>query len=316
MVYLKLEAISPGSIGIIERIHFFDSEGNRVYITKNDITDNMNTRITQASYNSLLDLPSGEKQYEPYLEHKTLKGFYIFKLPYNVERFDVYGWTNTTYGRPYSISVSLNNIDYVTIVENAPNGAFNKVSKDISQYQASFYYLIQDSLGVHSIKNNMIEQIASEPTKATFLEKGVKKIKGVDWSKFKDPIKILQFSDVDIETQAVITKKISMYNATLKQYDGPGKVIIEMNEVPVTAKKIKIDLLCEGNITFKCALKNSITTTTPLSAVKENTKTQLIIDLTKDPFTQMIKQSKENPLSLIAECTEGSYITAAAYSWT
>lgn len=316
MVYLKFEAISPGSIGIIERIHFFDSVGNRVNITKNDITDNMNSRITEANYNGLLDLSGGLKGYEPYLEGTTLKGFYIFKLPYNVATFNAYGWTNTTYGRPYSISVSLNNIDYVTIVENAPNGAFNKVSKDISEYQASFYYLIQDSLGVHSIKNNMIEQIVSEPTKATFLEKGVQEIKNVDWSKFKEPIKILQFSDVDIETQAVITKKISMYNATLKQYDGPGKVIIEMNELPVTAKKIKIDLLCEGNITFKCASKNSITTTTPLSAVKENSKTQIIIDLTKKPFTQMIKESKENPLSLIAECTEGSYITAAAYSWT
>jgi len=162
MVYVKLEAVEAGSIGIAMILNFFDKYGNEVIVDTSIFIDhNMNNRASETNFENLLS-----NGVEPPYYVGTAKGYYILKLPHNVSKISLKNWNNMTYGKSYNILFSMDNIDYTLIYTNDTNGNGEIVEYDISMWMTPS--LIKSNNKYYTYEYN--EFIEVEPTVENFKE--------------------------------------------------------------------------------------------------------------------------------------------------
>jgi hypothetical protein len=176
-IYIKTQANNSESIGLFSWVRL---KQNGLYLPinkENNLVDhNMNARI-----DGINEIFTGATSIgAPYYTGSAAKAYYVFKFEiednFTLEFTD---WANTTFGKPYSVFVSYDNINYELVANNNTNIGTGKIfSVNVTVIYGKL--IVKDDLGYKSYSNGWIDLGSSYPTETVFMNQGVFQLKVVE----------------------------------------------------------------------------------------------------------------------------------------
>jgi hypothetical protein len=185
-VHLKLLANAGGMMGFMSLIKFYDRYGAQIMVDRSIIVDdNMTARVEDINYDYLF---SGESLLVPYYGASTGTAYYIFKIPDRTKMIRLTNWPNTTGGKPYTIQMSRNGIDYKVAYTVTVNGDGLEVEYDLSNYMPMAEFLIKYNGIIYSFAyGEWVDTGLAEPlVRQDFLQFGVLDLSVIPEDRWKE----------------------------------------------------------------------------------------------------------------------------------
>ncbi|MFD3272615.1 hypothetical protein ACE3MS_21190 [Paenibacillus dendritiformis] len=230
--YIKLIAKNASNIGIVGFVSLKDYETGE-YLplnSSNIIAHNMTHRLE--NINELFSTTWGSP---PYYEGSS-KGYYIFKINSNNKKFhlELSNWTNTTYGKPYEVLVSLDNNTYQKVGENNTNGDGKEYSLLLNI--ATERLFAKDTDGYKTYRDRWVLFSNNVPSEADYQKNGIeleylKLIPESAWAELKGDIELCYYTDDSNKTETSFNIETEPFTLA-QEFDDQTIKIIEYTDNP------------------------------------------------------------------------------------
>ncbi|MBN3522259.1 hypothetical protein [Paenibacillus apiarius] len=228
--YIKIIAKNTGDIGIagIIKLKDYVTEEYLPLDSSNIVEHNMNRRLE--NIDQLFSTTWGSP---PYYEGSS-KGYYILKINSDNQKFqlELSNWTNTTYGKPYEVLVSLDNNTYQKVGENNTNGDGKEYSLVLNITTERLF--AKDTDGYKTYRDGWVLFSNNVPSEADYQKNGIelenlKLIPESAWAELKGEIELCYYTDDSNKTETSFNIETEPFTLA-EEFDEQIIKIIEYTE--------------------------------------------------------------------------------------
>lgn len=177
-------------------------------------------------------------------------------------------------------------------------------------------YLLRDEEGLKTIGvNNQLVTVNGTVSTELFLNEGFSSLENIPsyyLNKELGDRELLVYSDADISMNLKVNSYKTLYNETNRSYEGKGKLILDLSDIPDGAQKIM--LICEGkNLEFYEFLLTDKQNKNRLNCTYS--EGNYICELTINNQSMFKSRTEENKYTILLDMNADSVMNAYSYSW-